>query len=92
MSCAKLSHPVPASGTDKLLSSSRTKMVKVGSIFAEGICGFNRDSTLEGPGSITHVDDIWVGLCSKVHVEEAVMTAYLFKLNTEKTIYCKNVT
>ncbi len=29
---------------------------------------------------------------SKVHVEEAGMTAYLFKLNTEKTIYCKNVT
>ncbi len=28
----------------------------------------------------------------KVHVEEAGMTAYLFKLNTEKTIYCKNVT
>ncbi len=29
--------------------------------------------------------------CSKVHVEEAGMTAYLFKLHTEKTIYCKNV-
>ena len=28
----------------------------------------------------------------KVHFEEAVMTAYLFKLNTEKTKYCKNVT
>ncbi len=28
----------------------------------------------------------------KSHVEEAGMTAYLFKLNTEKTIYCKNVT
>ena len=27
----------------------------------------------------------------KVHVEEAGMTAYLFKLYTEKTIYCTNV-
>ena len=29
---------------------------------------------------------------TKSHVEEAGMTAYLFKLNTEKTIYCKNAT
>ncbi len=28
----------------------------------------------------------------KSHVEEAGMTAYLFKLYTEKTIYWKNVT
>ena len=31
------------------------------------------------------------GVQTKVHVEEAGVTAYLFKLNTEKTTYCKNV-
>ena len=44
------------------------------------------------PGTSQYIHRDYLLIAEKVHVEEAGMTAYLFKLNSEKTRYCTNVT